>query len=624
MRQLLSRPVLTLAVGLLALTAAMLPIGWRLEQDLGLLALFRLRGPIAPPAAVAVLRIDERTLGRFHDLPEAMADWPEPLRGCAVLGSLDRLRQTTTLDRIPRAAYGCAVTRLTELGVAVIGFDVTFRDDPERNAGSEILAQAIARHGRTVVLTRARRSWLPDQAGLLQPEDYFQALHPEIARAAATIAAFQLPLTGARFHQFWNVHPAAPDAVQLPVRMLQLWRGKVEPPARPEHHLGFFGPAGTIPNLALGDLLTGREGGTAPVGGWAGSAVLIGLQEPGVALAPDSFVTVFGDARGIDLSGVEIAATAFANLRDGTELRLPPEGLRLSIILLLACGLTATALRGNIVHATLITIALAGSWAVIALLAFQQAYWWLPTAVPLLVGLPLALAAGWLAHYRGVARWLGVYATGPAAKAIIAGQDELGAAPRQSVTTTMFTDIVGFSTLSETMPPAGISAFVNEHFQLLTAVVERHGGTVAQFTGDSLMAYWSEADRKDHAAAGCRAAIAMAAALMADNAGRTLRGLAPVRVRLGINTGAAMAGNIGARNRGLYTLMGDAVNTAQRIEQMGKLLCTDHPIAAVLVGAATQAAAGPGFHFQDLGAQPIRGRDEALRLYRLIAPGTVA
>ena len=340
-------------------------------------------------------------------------------------------------------------------------------------------------------------------------------------------------------------------------------------------------------------------------------------------MAQDSFPTVYGDPRGLDLSGVEIAATAFADMRDGRTLRLVPEGLRAGLLWVLASAMVAAVLRWRIGRGSLVAVSIAVSWAGLAFAAFCLLDLWLPVAVPVLVSLPLALGLGWLARYRGVARWLGVYATAPAAQAIIAGAERAGAEAETSVVTTMFTDIVGFSTVSETMDPSEIADFVNGHFDLLTATVEREGGTVAQFTGDSLMAYWSAVATPDHAAAACRAALEIARALMLDNIGRGRMGLLPIRVRIGINTGAAIAGNVGARSRGLYTLMGDAVNTAQRIEQLAKTLCSDGPTAAVLIGAATHQAAGTGFTFMPLGLQPIRGRHGHERLFRLVGLGTV-
>lgn len=627
LRQGFGRPALILFLGLVGTLIGLSPLGWRMEQDLGLLALFRARGPIDPPESLIIVRLDQASIDRFASLPAEAAAWPDPIRSCAGRGGLDQLSQVRSLDRLPRQLHACLVDLLAGMGVSVLAFDVAFSDDPQRSPGTERLASAIAAHGRTVLLMRAQRSWEETAGGNPQPSDAYLPVHPLLAQAAAATAPFQMPRTGARFHQFWTVHPSNPQAVQLPTRMLELWhraRG-VEPDAiGRDNYLNFYGPAGTIPNVGLGELLTGATGAGQPIGGWEGAAVIVGLFEPRLTMAQDSFPTVYGDQRGLDLSGVEIAATAFADMRDGRTLRLLPEGLRAVLLWSLGSLLAATVLHWRIGRASLVAIGIAGAWTGLAFAAFCLFDLWLPVAVPILVSLPLALGLGWLKRYHGVARWLGVYATAPAAQAIIAGADRTGAAAERAVVTIMFTDIVGFSTVSEKLDPGEIADFVNAHFDLLTDVVEREGGTVAQFTGDSLMAYWSASSDPGHAAAACRAALAIAHALVLDNVGRGRSGLLPIRIRIGINTGAAIAGNVGARSRGLYTLMGDAVNTAQRIEQLAKQLCTDRPTAAVLVGRATREAVGDGFAFEDLGPQPIRGRHGHERLFRLLGTGTVS
>ena len=101
-------------------------------------------------------------------------------------------------------------------------------------------------------------------------------------------------------------------------------------------------------------------------------------------------------------------------------------------------------------------------------------------------------------------------------------------------------------------------------------------------------------------------------------AGGPREGLAPVRMRIGINTGMVTAGNVGAPGRSNYGIVGDTVNTTQRIEQLAKLICPDQPTAAILVSARTRALAGPGFTFREAGAHEVRGRREPVMIYRLL------
>jgi len=132
------------------------------------------------------------------------------------------------------------------------------------------------------------------------------------------------------------------------------------------------------------------------------------------------------------------------------------------------------------------------------------------------------------------------------------------------------------------------------------------------------MAFWgAPEDQPDHAARACRAALAIAAALAADNRDRAVAGQAPVRLRIGIHSGPAIVGNIGAPGRVNYTVIGDTVNVAQRLEQLGKQFDTGEGDAVVLLSAATAAALPADFPVRLLGEHGLRGRDEMTKVFRL-------
>jgi len=139
------------------------------------------------------------------------------------------------------------------------------------------------------------------------------------------------------------------------------------------------------------------------------------------------------------------------------------------------------------------------------------------------------------------------------------------------------------------------------------------------------MAYWGgPRGPRDHAVRACRTALGVAAALARDNAARARAGEPPIRLRIGINSGTAAVGNVGAPERGIFTVTGDAANAAQRIEQLARTLCPDRPTAAVLVGEATMREAGPEFAFEPVGEFELRGRARRERVFRLIGEHTVA
>jgi adenylate cyclase len=186
--------------------------------------------------------------------------------------------------------------------------------------------------------------------------------------------------------------------------------------------------------------------------------------------------------------------------------------------------------------------------------------------------------------------------------------------------TVMFTDVVGYSRLASGMAPVQAAGFINAHFGLIGACIEAEQGIIDKFIGDSVMAFWGAPDEQpDHAARACRAARAITAAVRADNEHRQNRGEPPILVRIGIHSGPVLVGNIGSPGRINFTLVGDVVNAAERIEQLGKDVTREDDVT-VLVTGATATHLGTAFTLRDEGVRQMRGRDDPIRVYRLLGP----
>lgn len=183
----------------------------------------------------------------------------------------------------------------------------------------------------------------------------------------------------------------------------------------------------------------------------------------------------------------------------------------------------------------------------------------------------------------------------------------------------MFTDIVGFSTISEDMTAPEVAAFVNHHFALVAGAIEAEDGTVDKFIGDSVMAFWGAPERQDALAErACRAALAIAAAIRDDNRQRAAAGRPPVGIRIGIHTGPVTVGNIGAPGRLNYTIIGDAVNIGQRLEQLGKELYPAGTDVAILISGDTAGELGPDFQPIAAGQHRLKGRVGEIEVFKLI------
>lgn len=182
----------------------------------------------------------------------------------------------------------------------------------------------------------------------------------------------------------------------------------------------------------------------------------------------------------------------------------------------------------------------------------------------------------------------------------------------------MFTDIVGFSTISEGMSAPEVADFVNHHFELVAGCIEAEDGTLDKFIGDSVMAFWGAPDAADDAEIrACRAAKAIAQSVRQDNERRMAEGKAPVHMRIGIHTGTATVGNIGAPGRVNYTIIGDAVNVGQRLEQLGKELSVEGQDICILVSGDVAARLGEGWDPEPAGRHALKGRIGEVDVFRL-------
>ena len=198
---------------------------------------------------------------------------------------------------------------------------------------------------------------------------------------------------------------------------------------------------------------------------------------------------------------------------------------------------------------------------------------------------------------------------------------------RERVMTVMFTDIRGFSTLAEHMGAKEIADLLNRHFELLSSCIEAEGGTVDKFIGDSVMAFWGAPEQiADHAERALRAARAIQHAVIADNRRRRESGEPVVAVRVGLHTGPVVVGNIGSSSRVNYTVVGDTVNAASRIEALSKTMSPGEAAAdddcTVFFSAATGASLGEASKARSLGHHQLRGRAQEVEVFRLLVDET--
>jgi class 3 adenylate cyclase len=199
----------------------------------------------------------------------------------------------------------------------------------------------------------------------------------------------------------------------------------------------------------------------------------------------------------------------------------------------------------------------------------------------------------------------GRYVPAAVADAILQNRGEF--LPEQRTATILYSDIEEFTALCERLEPPQVVKVLNEYFSLVVGIIERHGGVVNQFQGDAvLVTYNVPVRRAGHATAAVRTAIEIQQAL----AGHLFSTGEPIKSRIGINTGRVVAGPVGADQRLNYTVHGDAVNIAARLENLNKQHGT-----RILVSEATVEATDGAFAFREIGTLQIRGKSEAIRVF---------
>ena len=198
----------------------------------------------------------------------------------------------------------------------------------------------------------------------------------------------------------------------------------------------------------------------------------------------------------------------------------------------------------------------------------------------------------------------GKYVPESIAKQIVAGKGILE--PTQTTATILYTDIESFTSIAESIPPKQVVQMLNEYFPAVIEPITRYGGVVNQFQGDAMLVTFNipiqDSQHADHAV---NAALEIQELLK----GTTFAGVA-LRTRIGINTGEVIAGNVGAGDRINYTVHGDAVNLAARLEQLNKQHGT-----LVLISESTVALLNGVYPIEPLGEVEIRGKTQSVRIF---------
>ncbi|MDG4576639.1 MAG: adenylate/guanylate cyclase domain-containing protein [Defluviicoccus sp.] len=667
------------AIGCISAAFALSPAGIALEESLGLPLLFAIRGRIPPPPEVAVVAINQRAAEAL-ELPPHPRNWPRSVHGelvdtlvahgaSAIVFDLrfekrpdesGESGETDRSDESENEAFAAAVERANRV-VLLEHMDKRLESFAIDKGGTGATAETDHATGPVEPLARAATVvapfLLPKTAGNVNqfwafwPGDGPVATIPTAAlwlHALRTDRGALPPIQALVAGEQRRLAAAAGGDGALSVREMLVrareglaGRSDIvaalgaggDPAMRPSasiltrrlaalfagsdiRYLNFYGPPGTIPVIGYDVLIAAARAGMPAAIRLDDRCVFVGVADYSTPTQDDGFATVFTGADGIDLSGVEIAATAFANLLTDTSLR-PPAPLTSAAMLFVLCsviGFYVLAVPARL--AVPAALALAAAYVAVAQILFNRAALWLPLVTPAFA-IALLVVSALYCHYVVARRQrekmqqaISYYIPERVVQGFADSGGDMSAANEVVYATCLAADMEDFTPLAEGMRPGEVASLLNSYFDAIAKPINDRKADVVEFRADGMMCAWTapqpQAEVRARACAAAIGARDAAAAFAAKVAPR------PLGVRLGLHDGEVFVGHSGGGGRFVYGIVGDIANTAARIEGLNRYLGTRLLASAGVVRALDHLRVRP------VGQFILKGKNEPLSIVEIV------
>jgi adenylate cyclase len=319
--------------------------------------------------------------------------------------------------------------------------------------------------------------------------------------------------------------------------------------------------------------------------------------------------------------GMSVHATLLANLlhRDFRVRISPRLALGLALVLALAMSVTVLLVPG-LWQLALLLLAYGGALAFLVFISFRNNLWM--DGVLLASSLGLSFAVSTVFSYategrqkRQIKQAFSHYMSDLLIQDVLKHPEKLRLGGEKRVLTVFFSDLAGFTSMSEKLTPEEVVTLLNRYLTAMTDIILASGGIIDKYEGDAIMAFWgAPLPQEDHAARGCLAALENQARLAELREEFIRTGLPPVFARIGLNTGEMIIGNLGSSQRFDFTVIGDSVNLASRLEGAGKEYGT-----AILISEETYRQAQAAVEVRELDLLQVKGKQLPVRIYELIA-----
>jgi adenylate cyclase len=305
---------------------------------------------------------------------------------------------------------------------------------------------------------------------------------------------------------------------------------------------------------------------------------------------------------------------------DGKIKQRPPYVVGAEFVLLLSSGLAMALLFPLLspLLSTLTTLAVLAAVLATNVLLFQYADLVLPLASGLamiLVLFTLNMAYGFFVEARGMRQITGLfgqYVPPELVERMAENPEQFNMAPRAEELSVLFSDVRGFTTISESLSPEDLAVYINEYLTTMSLVIrEKHRGTLDKYIGDAIMAFWGApvAD-PEHAKNAVMAALDMQKAAKDLNEKFKAKGWPQFKIGIGVNTGVMRVGDMGSQIRKAYTVMGDPVNLGSRLEGITKQYGAD-----IIIGEGTKERIS-GFVCKEVDRVRVKGKDEPIAIFQ--------
>jgi len=512
----------------------------------------------------------------------------------------------------PRGLHAQLLEKLNEAGAMVVAFDMLFAEPSREGEGDDAaFARAIAKAGNVVVV--ADRTYQETPHGRL-----FVRVEPIPALRAAGAASgfadvdFDSDLAVRKIPQgddvFWRV-----IIRRAAERMPELLNA---PQPDRDAMIRYAGRDHTFPFIPYYQVLDGL-----PKGSLQNNIVIVGKElrasvDQGSAQG-DLFYTPFTASTGWLMPGAEIHANILESVLRGDTLAPASTLARLLLLVASVAAAAGLMMRWRPVVSALAAVALVAVLGALDWALFVHANLWMPVLSSMSAVIATYLVFGAMVfvaeQYRKneMRRAFSLYVSREVVDHVLAHPERLSLGGERREVTMFFTDLEGFTPLTERLGAEQVARILNMHFSRATAIIKRHGGTVNRFIGDAIMAMWgAPVDDPRQAVNAVRAAVEVQRDLEELRKDLLRQGLPEIRMRVGIHTCTAVVGNLGSEDRFDYTAIGDGVNLAARLEGVNKLYGT-----GILASGETFAKVAGEVALRPVDRVIVKGKSEPVDIY---------